>query len=195
MTVTKIFLCEGRVIGMELFLRAIAIFAIVAAIGVSSCGCATMKNTKIPESFSELGYCSGCKRVMALDGISDNTACLCPNCDEEFVAKDAKYKFKRRCADLKNQKTAGGVLTAAMMAASVAGVMFGVPIPPPPVSEETFKPYELPQVVTCKKASPLDQALIQPASPELVPHGGIKAPAEEDEDLNVENDDIASGAE
>lgn len=121
---------------------------------ISSSGCATVKNTRIPESFTDIGYCRNCKRVMALDGLSDDTLCACPNCDMNLVVKDAKYRFKRRCADLKNQKTAGSVLTAAMMAASVAGAVFGVPIPPPPVSDDTFTPYEMPQVVTCRKASP-----------------------------------------
>jgi len=155
-------------------------------------GCATMKNTKIPESFSELGYCSKCKKVMALDGISDNTACACPTCDAGFVVKDAKYSFKRRCADLRNQKTAGGVLTVAMMGASLAGAMFGVPLPPPPVSEDTFRPYEMPQVVTCKKASPVEApAGLIPAS-ELEPHGAIKIPVYEEaepEEVDVVNSD------
>ena len=155
-------------------------------------GCATIKNTKIPESFSELGYCLNCKRVMALDGLSDGMECFCPNCDTNFFVKEAKYRFKRRCADLKNQKTAGGVLTVTMVAASVAGAMFGVPIPPPPVSEETFKPYEMPQVVTCKRASPVDAPAGQNPVSELEPHGEIKAPVYEEaepEEVDVVNSD------
>ena len=163
-----------------------------AAIIISSHGCATLKNTKIPESFSELGYCRNCKRVMALEGLAESTECFCPNCDAEFVVKDAKYRFKRRCADLKNQKTAGSVLTVAMMGASVAGAVFGVPIPPPPVSEDTFRPYEMPQVVTCKKASPVDPPVPQTPAPELRPHGVIGMPtdeASEPEEVLIENSD------
>lgn len=163
-----------------------------AAIIISSHGCATLKNTKIPESFSELGYCRNCKRVMALDGLSEGTKCFCPNCDTEFVVKDAKYRLKRRCADLKNQKTAGGVLTVAMMGASVAGAVFGIPIPPPPVCEDTFRPYEMPEVVTCKKASPVDQPAYPIPPAELRPHGAVNIPSAgeaEPEEVTVENSD------
>lgn len=129
---------------------------LIAALLAPCSGCATVRNTKIPQAFVDLGYCVNCKKVMALDGISDNTVCTCPSCGVRVIAKDAKHNFRRRCADLKNGKTAIGVLSAGALAASIAGAVFGIPIPPPPISEETFTPYEMPMIVTCKKAVPVE---------------------------------------
>lgn len=131
-------------------------------------GCATMKNTKIPAAYNEVGYCKGCKRLMALDGLQDAATCSCPNCGREFVAGKAKADFKKKCVDKKNMKAAVGCLSAAMVAASIAGSIYGIPIPPPPVSEETFAPYELPMVIECKQAAPVGAGQAPSQEPELV---------------------------
>ena len=138
----------------------------ITAVVVMEClGCATLRNTKIPEAFREVGLCAGCKRLMALDGLSDGMTCECPNCGRPFVVADVKTAFKRRCADLKNRKTAMSCLAVGMTAASIAGAIYGIPIPPAPVDEETFRPYELPMLIECRQASPAGPQPAEPAEP------------------------------
>ena len=87
-------------------MRRLAAAALAAAIAVSAPGCATMRNTKIPQAYSDVGYCPKCRQVMALDGIGPNASCSCPTCGNTFTAGYAKTSFKKRYADKKNQKIA-----------------------------------------------------------------------------------------
>lgn len=131
-------------------------FAIIIAVAIalSNQGCATVRNTKIPAAYSEVGLCAKCKRLVAFDGLSDGMRCDCPNCGTPLTVRDAKENFKRRCADLKNRKTALSCLAVGMTAASIAGAIYGIPIPPAPVDEDTFRPYELPMALKCRQAVP-----------------------------------------
>jgi hypothetical protein len=128
-----------------------AILAILIACG--SLGCATTKNTAMPVSFREVGYCGKCNSALALDGLSEEQVIACPNCGVISSVADAKYKFKRKYIDKKNTKTAKAFLTVALVAAAVAGAIYGIPVPLPPIDSETFTPYRLPVAITCRKAS------------------------------------------
>ena len=128
----------------------------VAALLAPCQGCATVRNTRVPEAYSEVGLCGKCKRLMALDGIADTAACACPNCGAPIQAGQAKYNFRRKCADKKNLKSAISCLSVAMLAGSIAGSIYGIPIPPPPMDANTFTPYELPPSLRCRQAVPAD---------------------------------------
>ena len=106
----------------------------------------------MPESFSSLGSCGKCKSAIALDGLSDSDVVVCPECGAELTVESAKYRFKRKYVDRKNLKVASGVFQVALLAASIAGAMYGIVIPPPPISEDTFTPYRLPLMISCRKA-------------------------------------------
>ncbi len=125
---------------------------LILALLLPSQGCATLKNTKVPQAFTDVGVCSQCKKYIALDGLSDDESAVCPECDATFRVKDARLGFKRLIISRKNQKTAQGVLTVTWMAATFAAAFYGIPLPPPPITEDTFSPYRAPFRIRCKKA-------------------------------------------
>jgi len=133
---------------MKKMVSCILIFVIL----VASHGCATLKNTKVPKAFKDVGVCVHCKKLIALDGLADDDTVICPECDTPFIVKDARTGFKRSIAAQKNRKAAKGFLTAAWMAASVAGMIYGIPIPPPMIDSDTFSPYVAPFSISCRKA-------------------------------------------
>ena len=61
-------------------------------------GCATLKNTKVPKAFKEVGICGHCKKLIALDGLADDESAICPECGAPFIVKDARLAFKRSIA-------------------------------------------------------------------------------------------------
>lgn len=144
--------------------RAAAAFLIVTVMAACP-GCATVRSVKIPQAYSEVGLCAKCKHVMALDGLPDSLSCTCPTCGSPVTVQAAKTQFRRACVDRMNRRTAMSCLTVAMMAGSIAGSIYGIPIPPPPMDESTFKPYELPMVIECKQAAPATPGQTAPAVP------------------------------
>ena len=115
-------------------------------------GCATLKNTKIPKAFKDVGVCANCKKLIALDDLADYDTAICPECGAPFIVRDARLGFKRKIATQKNQKAAKSFLAATWLAASVAGMIYGIPIPPPIINKETFSPYMAPLRISCRKA-------------------------------------------
>jgi len=133
-------------------LKKIVSLILAVAFISSASGCATLKNTKMPEEFSDLGVCPTCKQIIAVDGFSGSEIAVCPECGSDFLVKDSKGVFKKKCVDLKNKKAITGVLAIALMAASIAGAIYGIPIPPPPIDEETFRPFEFPLAISARMA-------------------------------------------
>ena len=125
---------------------------LIAMLLVTSQGCATLKNTKVPKAFKDVGVCAHCKKLIALDDLADDDTAICPECGAPFIVRDARLGFKRKIATQKNQKSAKNFLTATWLAASVAGMFYGIPIPPPIIKKETFSPYMAPFRISCRKA-------------------------------------------
>lgn len=157
-------------------MKRIVSLILMAAFISSVSGCATLKNTKVPEEFSDLGICPSCRQVIAVDGFSANEIAVCPECGSDFLVKAAKDLFKKKCVDLKNKKTASSVFMIALMAASIAGAIYGIPIPPPPIDEETFMPFEYPVAIAARMAE--QPQLSEP--PSAVETPAIKPPADMD---------------
>lgn len=133
-------------------MRSLVSSLLIIVLILPASGCATLKNMKIPPQFTELGLCPSCRQVIAADGLSDDEIAVCPECNSTFLVRDAKYRFRKKCVDLKNRKAASGVLAVALLAASVAGAVYGIPVPPPPISEGMFVPYKLPALISCRRA-------------------------------------------
>jgi len=126
---------------------------LISALLAASQGCATLKNTKVPQAFADVGVCSQCKKYVALDGLYDEENAVCPECDATFRVKDARLGFNKMIVSRKNQKTAEGVLTVTWMAATFAAAFYGIPLPPPPITEDTFSPYRAPFKIRCRRAA------------------------------------------
>lgn len=126
----------------------------IVATLISASGCATLKNTKVPGSFSEVGICRHCNNAIALDGMKDEDIVICPECKLATSVKDAKYRFKRGYVDHRNKKTAYSVLAITLFVASIAGAVYGIPIPALPIEPDTFTPYRLPFGIKCNRANP-----------------------------------------
>jgi len=135
---------------MKNFISLVTLISFLASVS----GCATLKNTKVPTSFNEVGICRHCKNAIALDGLQDDETAICPECGLAMGVKRAKYEFKRGYVDRRNQKTAYGVLTVTLFLASIAGAVYGIPIPVPPIEPDTFTPYKLPIGIRCRQAKP-----------------------------------------
>lgn len=131
--------------------RLVSIGLIVSLL-TSAQGCATLKNTKVPQGFADVGVCSQCKKYIALDGLSDNEKAMCPECDATFRVGEARLGFKKLIVSRKNRKTAQGAFTVTWMAATFAAAMYGIPLPPPPITEDTFSPYRAPFRIKCRRA-------------------------------------------
>lgn len=125
---------------------------VITALLIPSQGCATLKNTKIPKAFDDVGVCKQCKKMVALDGLTDDDIAICPECGGRFVVKDARTGFIRKIVERRNRKTAESFLTVMWLATSVAGTLYGIPIPPPPLSEHSFAPYKPPFKIRCRRA-------------------------------------------
>lgn len=133
-------------------MRRLVAAALILAIALPAQGCATVKNTKIPASFKDVGVCGNCKKLVAVDGLLESDVAICPECSTKFLVSDARLGFRKKIVGHKNQKSAEGLLTITWMVASVAASMYGIPVPPPPITEDTFAPYKAPLMVKCRKA-------------------------------------------
>jgi predicted RNA-binding Zn-ribbon protein involved in translation (DUF1610 family) len=115
-------------------------------------GCATLKNTKVPKAFKEVGVCANCRQLIALDELADGDSAVCPECGAWFIVKDAKAGFAKKMVSLKNGKMARSFMAITWLAASIAGIFYGIPIPPPVIDKETFSPYQAPFRISCRRA-------------------------------------------
>ena len=122
-----------------------------------SYGCATVRNTKIPMSFKDVGVCGQCKKAVALDGLLDSNVAICPECGTKFLVSDARLGFRKEIVGRKNQKLLGGLLTVTWLAATVAASFYGIPLPPPPITEDTFAPYKAPFMIRCRMAKIVEE--------------------------------------
>ena len=146
-------------IGMKRLVSAVLVMALV----VSSQGCATVKNTRIPKAFSDVGVCKHCRNTVALDGLADDENVICPECGARFTAGEARLAFRKKIVSRKNQKTARSFLVVTWLAVSVAGAFYGIPLPPPPIDRDVFSPYRTPFSIKCRRAR---------RAPETVPYAG-----------------------
>ena len=73
-------------IGMKRLVSAVLVMALV----VSSQGCATVKNTRIPKAFSDVGVCKHCRDTVALDGLADDEDVICPECGAHLKASESE---------------------------------------------------------------------------------------------------------
>lgn len=134
--------------------RVVAYGVIVAMLAMlaGAPGCATLKNTKVPQAFDDVGVCKHCNKLVALDGLADEETAICPECGATFTVRDARLGFKRKIVGRRNAKTAQSFLTVTWLAASVAATLYGIPIPPPILNEDSFSPYRAPLRITCRRA-------------------------------------------
>jgi len=146
---------------------------LIIALILPASGCATLKNAKMPSQFTSLGLCPSCGQVIAVDELSDDEIAVCPECNSTFLVRDAKYHFRKKCVTLKNRKAAADVLTVALILASVAGAIYGIPVPPPPIADDTFIPYKLPALISCRRARKAlsDGSEIYTPAPDFKPSG------------------------
>jgi hypothetical protein len=98
--------------------------------------------------------------MSALDDLADDDTAICPECGAGFTVRKARMEFRKRIVAKRNQKAAQGLLTIAWLAASVAGTLYGIPIPPPPIKEDTFAPYRAPLRITCRRAKKMEPPVI-----------------------------------
>ncbi|MDD5436011.1 MAG: hypothetical protein PHX20_00480 [Candidatus Omnitrophica bacterium] len=77
---------------------------------------------------------------------------ICPECGAHFIVRGGRTGFKKLIVSRKNQKVAQSLLTVSWLAVSVAGTFYGIPLPPPPISADTFAPYRTPFRIRCLKA-------------------------------------------
>lgn len=126
---------------------------LIATLLAATQGCATLKNTKVPQAFADVGICSQCRKYVALDDLSEGEKAVCPECGVTFGVKDARLGFKKAIVSSKNKKAAQGALTITWMAATFAAAFYGIPLPPPPITEDTFSPYRTPLKIRCRKAA------------------------------------------
>jgi len=147
---------------MKALVSALVALAFMASIS----GCATIRNTKVPKAFKDVGICGYCGAPIALDGLADDESAICPECGARIVVGDTRLGFKRDMAARRNARTARSFLTVTWLAAAVAGAVYGIPIPPPPIDEDTFKPYRAPFSIKCRRArrvpapAPYDSAVL-----------------------------------
>ena len=142
-------------------MRKLISIALILALLIPAQGCATLKNTKVPKAFNDVGVCKRCEKPVALDGLADSDSAVCPECGARFIVKDARLGFKRKIVSLANKKAAAGFMTVTWLAASVAGMFYGIPIPLPPVSADTFSPYRTPLSISCRKAKKAPEAILR----------------------------------